>query len=152
MFEKPGWAKMPSDISESRVAKLCVDKGLKMTEPRKVIAKVLSDSKDHPDVELVYQRASEIDRNIGIATVYRTIRLFEENNIIEKHEFKDGRFRYEEVPDEHHDHLIDVRSGKVIEFQNDDIEELQKRVAKELGYELVDHRLELYGIPIKDKK
>ena len=130
----------------------CNKLGLKMTEQRKVIVKVLTDSKDHPDVELVYQRASKIDNNIGIATVYRTIRLFEENNIIEKHEFKDGRFRYEEVPDEHHDHLIDVRSGKVIEFQNDDIEELQKRVATELGYELVDHRLELYGIPIKDKK
>ena len=130
----------------------CNKLGLKMTEQRKVIVQVLSDSKDHPDVELVYQRASEIDKNIGIATVYRTIRLFEENNIIEKHEFKDGRFRYEEVPDEHHDHLIDVRSGKVIEFQNDDIEELQKRVATELGYELVDHRLELYGVPIKDKK
>ena len=120
----------------------CNKLGLKMTEQRKVIVQVLADSKDHPDVELVYQRASEIDKNIGIATVYRTIRLFEENNIIEKHEFKDGRFRYEEVPDEHHDHLIDVRSGKVIEFQNDDIEELQKRVATELGYELVDHRLE----------
>ena len=130
----------------------CNKLGLKMTEQRKVIVQVLADSKDHPDVELVYKRASEIDANIGIATVYRTIRLFEENNIIEKHEFKDGRFRYEEVPDEHHDHLIDVRNGKVIEFQNDAIEELQKRVAKELGYELIDHRLELYGVPIKDKK
>ena len=130
----------------------CNKLGLKMTEQRKVIVQVLSDSKDHPDVELVYKRASKKDKNIGIATVYRTIRLFEENNIIEKHEFKDGRFRYEEVPEEHHDHLIDVRNGKVIEFQNDDIEELQKRVAKELGYELVDHRLELYGVPIKDKK
>ena len=130
----------------------CNKLGLKMTEQRKVIVQVLTDSKDHPDVELVYQRASEIDKNIGIATVYRTIRLFEENNIIEKHEFKDGRFRYEEVPDEHHDHLIDIRNGKVIEFQNDDIEELQKSSKKELGYELVDHRLELYGVPIKDKK
>ena len=109
----------------------CNKLGLKMTEQRKVIVKVLADSKDHPDVELVYKRASAIDSNIGIATVYRTIRLFEENNIIEKHEFKDGRFRYEEVPEEHHDHLIDVRNGKVIEFQNNDIEELQKRVAKD---------------------
>ena len=123
-----------------------------MTDQRKIIVEVLSNSKDHPDVELVYKRASAIDKNIGIATVYRTIRLFEENNIIEKHEFKDGRFRYEEVPEEHHDHLIDVRNGKVMEFQNDEIENLQKRVAEELGYELVDHRLELYGIPIKDKK
>ena len=130
----------------------CNKLGLKMTEQRKVIVQVLAESKDHPDVELVYKRASEIDNNIGIATVYRTIRLFEENNIIEKHEFKDGRFRYEEVPEEHHDHLIDVRNGKVIEFQNDAIEELQKRVAKELGYELVDHRLELYGVPTKEKK
>ena len=130
----------------------CNKLGLKMTEQRKVIVRVLADSKDHPDVELVYKRASDIDKNIGIATVYRTIRLFEENNIIEKHEFKDGRFRYEEVPEEHHDHLIDVRNGKVVEFQNDDIEKLQKRVAKELGYELVDHRLELYGVPIKDKE
>ena len=130
----------------------CNKLGLKMTEQRKVIVQVLAESKDHPDVELVYKRASEIDNNIGIATVYRTIRLFEENNIIQRHEFKEGRFRYEEVRDEHHDHLIDVRSGKVVEFQNDDIEELQKRVAKELGYKLVDHRLELYGVPIKDKK
>ena len=123
-----------------------------MTDQRKIIVEVLSNSKDHPDVELVYKRASKIDKNIGIATVYRTIRLFEENNIIEKHEFKDGRFRYEEVPEEHHDHLIDVRNGKVVEFQNDEIEKIQKRVAQELGYELVDHRLELYGIPIKEKK
>ena len=130
----------------------CLKLGLKMTEQRKIIVKVLSESKDHPDVELVFSRASKVDKNIGIATVYRTIRLFEENNIIEKHEFKDGRFRYEEVPDEHHDHLIDVRTGKVIEFQNDAIEKLQKLVAKELGYKLVDHRLELYGVPIKNKE
>ena len=129
----------------------CLKLGLKMTEQRKIIVKVLSESKDHPDVELVFSRASKVDKNIGIATVYRTIRLFEENNIIEKHEFKDGRFRYEEVPDEHHDHLIDVRTGKVIEFQNDAIEKLQKIVAGKLGYKLVDHRLELYGVPIKNK-
>jgi len=130
----------------------CSNLGLKMTEQRKIIVQVLSESKDHPDVELVFKRASKVDKNIGIATVYRTIRLFEEKNIIEKHEFKDGRFRYEEVPDEHHDHLIDVRTGKVIEFQNDAIEKLQKLVAKELGYKLVDHRLELYGVPIKNKE
>ncbi len=129
----------------------CSKLGLKMTEQRRIIVQVLSESKDHPDVELVFKRASKVDKKIGIATVYRTIRLFEENNIIEKHEFKDGRFRYEEVPDEHHDHLIDVRTGKVIEFQNDAIEKLQKIVAKELGYKLVDHRLELYGVPIKNK-
>ena len=130
----------------------CSKLGLKMTEQRKIIVQVLSVSKDHPDVELVYKRASKIDKNIGIATVYRTIKLFEENNIIEKHEFKDGRFRYEEVPEEHHDPLMDVRNGKVIEFQNNIIEELQKKIAEELGYELVDHRLELYGIPLKDKE
>ena len=136
----------------SSLLKKCNELGLKMTDQRKIIVEVLSNSKDHPDVELVYKRASKIDKNIGIATVYRTIRLFEENNIIEKHEFKDGRFRYEEVPEEHHDHLIDVRNGNVIEFQNDEIEEIQKRIAHELGYELVDHRLELYAIPIKEKK
>jgi len=130
----------------------CNKLGLKMTGQRKIIAQVLSESKDHPDVELVFKRASSIDSNIGIATVYRTIKLFEENNIIEKHEFGDGRYRYEEVREEHHDHLIDIKSGKVIEFQNDAIEELQKKVAEQLGYKLVDHRLELYGVPIKSKK
>ena len=136
----------------SSILDKCNKLGLKMTEQRRVIVQVLAESKDHPDVELVYKRASSIDKNIGIATVYRTIKLFEENHIIEKHEFKDGRFRYEEVPEEHHDHLIDIKSGKVIEFQNDEIEELQKKAAEKLGYKLVDHRLELYGIPIKSKK
>ena len=136
----------------SSILDKCNKLGLKMTEQRRVIVQVLAESKDHPDVELVYKRASSIDKNIGIATVYRTIKLFEENHIIEKHEFKDGRFRYEEVPEEHHDHLIDIKSGKVIEFQNDEIEDLQKKVAEKLGYKLVDHRLELYGIPIKSKE
>ena len=127
--------------------------GLKMTDQRRTIVKVLSESNDHPDVELVYQRVAKIDSKIGIATVYRTIKLFEENHIIEKHDFKkDGRFRYEQVPEEHHDHLIDVKNDKVIEFQNDDIEKLQKKVAEELGYKLVDHRLELYAVPIERKK
>ena len=124
-----------------------------MTEQRRVIVEVLASSDDHPDVEMVYKRAYEIDKKISIATVYRTIRIFEENKIIEKHEFGDGRFRYEEVTDEHHDHLIDIKTGEVIEFQNDEIEELQKKVAQKLGYKLVDHRLELYAIPTeKDKK
>ena len=136
----------------SKLLDKCNKLGLKMTEQRRVIVQVLSESKDHPDVELVFKRASGIDKNIGIATVYRTIKLFEENNIIEKHEFKDGKFRYEEVPEEHHDHLIDIKSGKVIEFQNDEIEKLQKKAAEKLGYKLVDHRLELYGIPIESKK
>ena len=127
--------------------------GLKMTDQRRTIVKVLAESHDHPDVELVYQRVSKIDKKIGIATVYRTIKLFEENKIIEKHDFnKDGRFRYEQVPDEHHDHLIDVKNDKVIEFQNDEIEDLQRKVAEKLGYELVDHRLELYAVPIERKK
>ncbi len=134
----------------SRIEKLCVDRGLKLTGQRRVIAKILSDAVDHPDVEQVYQRASEIDSRISIATVYRTVRLFEEANILTKHDFGDRRARYEEVPDPHHDHLIDTKSGKVIEFQNDEIERLQEKVARELGYRLVDHRLELYGVPLGD--
>ena len=129
----------------------CNKLGLKMTEQRRIITQVLSESKDHPDVELVYKRASKIDKNIGIATVYRTIKLFEENNIIEKHEFKDGRFRYEEVPEEHHDHLIDIKTGEIIEFVDDEIEKLQKKVAEKHGYKLVDHKLELYGVKINSK-
>ena len=123
----------------------CNKLGLKMSEQRRIITLVLSESKDHPDVELVYKRASKIDKNIGIATVYRTIKLFEENNIIEKHELKDGRFRYEEVPEELHDHLIDLDTGKVIEFIDEEIEHMQKKIAKKLGYELIGHKLELYG-------
>ncbi len=132
----------------SRLEQLCIDKGLRMTEQRRIIARVLSDSVDHPDVETVYQRASKIDPGIGLATVYRTLRLFEEANILERHDFGDGRARYEEIPEEHHDHLIDVQTGEVIEFQNEAIEALQRRVAEELGYRLVDHRLELYGVRI----
>jgi len=119
-----------------------------MTGQRRVIAKVLSDSHDHPDVELVYQRANAIDQRISIATVYRTVRLFEEANILEKHEFGDGRSRYEEATETHHDHLINVQSGEVVEFRNEEIEKIQKRIAKELGYKLIDHRLELYAVPL----
>jgi Fur family ferric uptake transcriptional regulator len=133
----------------SRLEQQCIDKGLRMTEQRRVIARVLSESIDHPDVETVYQRASKIDPGIGLATVYRTLRLFEEANILERHDFGDGRARYEEVPTEHHDHLIDVQTGEVIEFQNEAIEALQRRVAEELGFRLVDHRLELFGVRIK---
>lgn len=132
----------------SRLERLCIEKGLKMTDQRRVIARVLSDSVDHPDVELVYQRAIQIDPRISISTVYRTVRLFEEANILERHEFRDGRARYEEIPDSHHDHLIDIHSGKVIEFTNERIEQLQREVARQLGFELVDHRLELYGVPL----
>lgn len=130
----------------SRLEKLCQDKGLKMTEQRRVIARVLSDADDHPDVEQLYRRASKIDPGISLATVYRTVRLFEEANILERHDFRRGRARYEEIPESHHDHLIDVHTGEVIEFRNEEIERLQRRVAEELGFELVDHRLELYGV------
>jgi len=132
----------------SRIEQLCLDKGLKMTEQRRVIARVLSESADHPDVELLYQRASAIDPHISIATVYRTVRLFEEANILERHEFGDGRSRYEEAQKAHHDHLIDLKAGHIIEFRDEEIEQLQRRVAQKLGYRLVDHRLELYGIAL----
>lgn len=130
----------------NRIEQLCVEKGLKMTGQRRVIAQVVADSDDHPDVELLHQRASALDDRISIATVYRTVRLFEESGILTRHDFGDGRSRYEEVADDHHDHLIDIDSGEVIEFTNDQIEKLQQAVAKELGYRLVDHRLELYGV------
>jgi Fur family transcriptional regulator, ferric uptake regulator len=130
----------------SRLEQLCADKGLKMTDQRRVIARVLSDAKDHPDVEDVYKRAAAVDSRISIATVYRTVRLLEEAGILQKHEFGDGRARYEELSDEHHDHLIDIETGQIIEFHNDTIENLQRRIAAELGFDLVDHRLELYGV------
>ena len=120
-----------------------------MTEQRRIIARVLSAAEDHPDVEEVYRRAAEIDENISIATVYRTVRLFEDAGILEKHDFRDGRARYEQATEDHHDHLIDLQSGEVIEFRNEEIEKLQEFVARELGYKLVDHRLELYGTPLK---
>ncbi len=131
----------------SRIESLCVEKGLRMTEQRRIIARVLSDSSDHPDAEELYRRASAIDPHISIATVYRTVRLFEDAGILERHDFRDGRSRYEEMRESHHDHLIDVQSGRVIEFRSDEIEKLQRQVAAELGFELVDHRLELYGVP-----
>ena len=123
-----------------------------MTDQRRVVARVLSSAKDHPDVEELYHRAHAVDPHISIATVYRTVRLFEEAGIIERHDFRDGRSRYEEAPESHHDHLIDVQTGSVIEFRNEDIEKLQRRVAEELGFELIDHRLELYGVPKGSKK
>ncbi len=120
-----------------------------MTEQRRVIARVLDAASDHPDVEELYRRSSEIDPHISISTVYRTVRLFEDAGVITRLEFRDGRARYETIPDEHHDHLIDLRTGKVIEFRNEEIEVLQERIAAELGFKLVDHRLELYGVPLK---
>lgn len=131
-----------------RIEKLCIEKGLRMTEQRRVIARVLSTSADHPDAEELHRRAAAEDPRISLATVYRTVRLFEEAGIIERHDFRDGRSRYEEVGDDHHDHLIDLKSGEVIEFVNDEIERLQEAIARKLGYKLVDHRLELYGVPL----
>jgi Fur family ferric uptake transcriptional regulator len=131
----------------TRLEELCVQKGLKMTEQRLVISRVLSEATDHPDVEQVYRRAVEIDPKISIATVYRTVRLFEEANVIERLDFGDGRSRFEENREEHHHHLIDLQSGEVIEFVNEEIERLKERIARDLGYELIGHRLELYGIP-----
>src|ERR1700729_2331201 len=130
---------------------LCAEKGLRITEQRRVIARVLSEAEDHPDVEEVHTRSSTIDPGISIATVYRTVRLFEEAGILAKHDFGDGRARYEETPDEHHDHLIDIQSGKVVEFHNDGVEELLGGIAEKAGYRLVGHRLELYGVPMDGK-
>ena len=132
------------------IEKLCIEKGMKMTEQRRVIARVLSLAEDHPDVEEVHRRAADLDPRISIATVYRTVRLWEEANILERHDFGDGRSRYEEVTEDHHDHLIDMKSGRVVEFQNEEIEEIQHKIAKAHGMKLVGHRLELYCIPLKD--
>ena len=139
-------------MPENRIERLCIEKGMKMTEQRRIIARVLSAANDHPDVEEVYRRASKLDPKISIATVCRTVRLFEEANIVERHDFGNGRSRYEEATDEHHDHLIDIQSGKVIEFQNAEIEDLQEKIAKKHGMKLVGHRLELYGVPLDTKK
>ncbi|MEZ5668429.1 MAG: Fur family transcriptional regulator [Alphaproteobacteria bacterium] len=135
-----------------RIERLAAAKGLKMTEQRRVIARVLSESEDHPDVAMVHQRATAIDPRISMATVYRTVRLFEEANLLDKHDFGDGRSRYEEASDDHHDHLIDVESGEVIEFRDETIETLQRKIADKLGYELVDHRLELFGVRSKRRR
>ncbi|MBF0250298.1 MAG: transcriptional repressor [Alphaproteobacteria bacterium] len=139
---------MGSDHQPSRIELMCQDKGMKMTEQRRVIARVLSDADDHPDVEELHRRAHDIDSNISIATVYRTVRLFDEAGILERLDFGDGRARYEEAGSDHHDHLIDMQAGRVIEFHNDEIEAIQRRIAKELGYRLVGHKMELYGVPL----
>lgn len=137
--------------THSRIERLCEERGLRMTGQRRVIARVLSEAHDHPDVEEVYRRANEVDSRISLSTVYRTVRLLEANGILERHDFGRGRGRYEEVPREHHDHLIDVESGRVMEFRNEEIEALQDRIARELGFKLVGHRLELYGVPLRPK-
>tara|TARA_A100001015_G_C14845458_1_gene654257 strand:- start:545 stop:976 length:432 start_codon:yes stop_codon:yes gene_type:complete len=138
------------------IEKRCLDKGVKLTEQRKIIARVISESKDtygesdHPDVDELYNRVSKIDPKISIATVYRTVKLFEESGILAKHDFKGGKARYEEMRESHHDHLIDVKTGEIIEFVDNEIEELQKKVAEKYGYDLVDHKLELYGVKKKN--
>ena len=130
---------------------MCEAKHLRMTGQRRIIAKVLSDAVDHPDVEEVYSRASGVDKNISLSTVYRTVRLFEEEGILERHDFGDGRARYEQVGRKHHDHLINATSGEVIEFYNEELEQLQEKIATSLGYKLTGHKMELYGVPIKEK-
>ena len=139
---------MPQQID---LEALCAEKGLRITDQRRVIARVISDAEDHPDVETLHERASAVDPRISIATVYRTVRLFEEAGILDRHDFGDGRARYEAVPEAHHDHLIDVETGKVIEFVDPELEALQKQIAEKLGYRLVDHRMELYGVSLARK-
>ncbi|MFM2280810.1 MAG: ferric uptake regulation protein [Pseudomonadota bacterium] len=136
-----------ADLTQT-LEELCAARGLRMTEQRRVIARILQQSTDHPDVEELYKRSSEIDSRISIATVYRTVKLFEDAGIIERHDFREGRSRYETVPEEHHDHLIDLKTGKVIEFHSPEIEALQELIARKYGFRLVDHRLELYGVPL----
>ena len=133
----------------SNIEDKCIKKGVRLTDQRKLIAKVMSESYDHPDVDELHKKVSKLDTKISIATVYRTVKLFEEAGIVSKHDFKGTKARYEQAPKEHHDHLIDVNTGEIIEFVNEDIEKLQKQVAEKLGYKLVDHRLELYGSKIK---
>jgi Fur family transcriptional regulator, ferric uptake regulator len=134
-----------------RIEQLCIEKGMRMTEQRRVIARVLSDAHDHPDVEELHRRAHAVDPHISIATVYRTVRLLEESGIITRHDFRDGRSRYEEQTESHHDHLIDLKTGNVVEFVDKEIEELQEAIARRLGYRLVEHRLELYAVPLEEK-
>jgi Fur family ferric uptake transcriptional regulator len=141
-----------TDETQLDLEAACVDKGMRMTEQRRVIARVLQAATDHPDVEELYRRSSAVDPNISISTVYRTVKLFEDAGIIERHDFRDGRSRYETLPEEHHDHLIDLRSGKVIEFRSEEIEHIQEQIARKLGYKLVDHRLELYAVPLDKER
>ena len=138
-------------LKPSFIETQCAAKGMRMTEQRRVIARVLAAAEDHPDVEELYRRCSTIDEHISISTVYRTVKLFEDAGIIERHDFREGRARYEQIPDSHHDHLINLRTGEVIEFQSEEIERLQAEVARKLGYRLVEHRLELYAVPLDDK-
>lgn len=140
-----------TDTKDSNIEAQCVAKSMRMTEQRRVIARVLGASGDHPDVEELYRRCAVIDSNISISTVYRTVKLFEDAGIIERHDFREGRARYEQMRDEHHDHLVNIRTGEVLEFKSHEIESLQAEVARRLGYRLVEHRLELYAVPLEDK-
>ncbi len=141
-----------TEESTTYIEAQCVAKGMRMTEQRRVIARVLAQSDDHPDVEELYRRCSGIDHHISISTVYRTVKLFEDAGIIERHDFREGRARYEQIREHHHDHLVNLRTGEVIEFQSEEIEQLQREIARRLGYRLVDHRLELYAVPLDDTK
>ena len=141
-----------SELETRNIEALCAAKGMRMTEQRRVIARVLANSADHPDVEELYKRCVKVDDRISISTVYRTVKLFEDAGIIERHDFREGRSRYEQAPESHHDHLINLRSGDVIEFRSEEIERLQTEIARKLGYRLVDHRLELYAVPLADDK
>jgi len=145
-------ASSKTTLERKNIEALCSAKGMRMTEQRRVIARVLAESDDHPDVEELYRRCAKVDDRISISTVYRTMRLFEDAGIIERHDFRDGRARYETSTEVHHDHLINLRTGEVIEFQSEEIERLQAEVARKLGYKLVDHRLELYAVPLGDDK
>jgi Fur family ferric uptake transcriptional regulator len=139
-----------TEQSATNIEAQCVAKGMRMTEQRRIIARVLAQSVDHPDVEELYRRCAGIDQHISISTVYRTVKLFEDAGIIERHDFREGRARYEQIRESHHDHLVNLRTGEVIEFQSEEIERLQREVARKLGYRLVDHRLELYAVPLDD--
>ncbi|MGV0817418.1 Fur family transcriptional regulator [Martelella sp. AMO21009] len=139
-----------NDLTKT-LEEICAERGMRMTEQRRVVARVLQEAEDHPDVEELHRRAALIDSRISISTVYRTLKLFDDAGIIARHDFRDGRSRYETLPEEHHDHLIDLKSGAVIEFHSPEIEALQERIAREYGLKLVDHRLELYGVPIKGR-
>jgi Fur family ferric uptake transcriptional regulator len=141
-----------SALKPMNIEEQCAAKGMRMTEQRRVIARVLAAADDHPDVEELYRRCVKVDDRISISTVYRTVKLFEDSGIIERHDFREGRARYEQIPESHHDHLINLRTGEVIEFQSEEIERLQAEVARRLGYRLVDHRLELYALPLEDDK
>ncbi len=153
-IEESSVSLMPGSENQtpSRIERLCSDRGLRMTGQRRTIARVLAAAADHPDVVEVFRRANLIDSRISLSTVYRTLKLFEDQGILERHEFGAGRRRYEEATPEHHDHLIDLETGRVIEFRNEEIEKLQERVARELGFELVGHRLELHGVPLRRNK